>query len=119
MAASTDLSAVLAAFARYPRVPEGGYGPEVHAAVAGYAASLRREGKPWAVIARGLPISANTTRAWTLAAETTGTRLVPVAVTEPPPPPADPIRLVLVTPGGYRLEGLDAATAYQLLRGLG
>jgi len=43
--------------------------------------------------------------------------LVPVAVTAPAGGPAAP--LVVVSPGGYRVEGLDVATASALLRALG
>jgi hypothetical protein len=44
-------------------------------------------------------------------------RLVPVAVTAAPegPTPA----LIIVSPGGYRVEGLDLSSATALLRALG
>jgi hypothetical protein len=43
--------------------------------------------------------------------------LVPVAVAATAPVPSAP--LVVVSPGGYRVEGLDLATLSALLRALG
>lgn len=123
MSAIEERRAVLAVFARHPRPTVGGYGREVRAAVVWYAKRLREAGATWARVGEGLPVSPTTIRAWLLSAETAPAAgaLVPVAVFDTPrasPARVEPTQLTLVTPGGYRLEGLDLVTARELLGGL-
>jgi hypothetical protein len=47
-----------------------------------------------------------------------GFRRVQVTEDAGPQPPSDKGNLALVSPSGYRLEGLDMASAFQLLRTL-
>lgn len=64
-------------------------------------------------IARELGLSASGLSRWLKAGEP---RLRPVRIAEAPS--KKPESLVLVTPGGYRLEGLSSASAADLLRRL-
>lgn len=74
-------------------------------------------GRSWQRIARAVGVSAGSLQNWSQTPPPART-LVPVAVAAPmpeqPPPP-----LVVLSPGGYRVEGLDLVTATALLRALG
>lgn len=63
--------------------------------------------------ARELGVSASGLTRWLQAGEP---RLRPVRIAEAPTESPSPDSLVLVTPGGYRLEGLSPASAADLLR---
>lgn len=121
----TGLAAVQAALAAHPYDATRGYSPVVRAAVVSYALAAREAGVSWREVAAGLPVSERSVRAWQRAAERavppTGA-LVPVctpvearAVPEPP----EVRGLILRSPGGYQLEGLDVETAVRVLRSLG
>lgn len=112
---------LLAVLAAHPRGRDGGYGPEVRAAAASYGLACREAGQTWETLARGLPVSSTAIRRWMREASPAAPRgaLVEVVSDSEAPPPAAPPMLSLVSPGGYRLEGLDVETALLLLRSLG
>jgi hypothetical protein len=96
---------------RTTRIPD-----TVRARVLAYAHGRRAAGESWVRIARTVGLSAGTLKNWSRRPARPRT-LVPVAVAAPFPGPAAP--LVVVSPAGYRVEGLDLATASALLRALG
>ena len=79
-----------------------------------YARRQRAAGRSWHSIARAVGVSAGSLKNWSRMPP--ARTLLPVAVAAPDGP-ASP--LVVVSPGGYRVEGLDLATATALLRALG
>src|SRR2546422_10161674 len=97
---------------RTSRIPDA-----VRAEVLAYAHRERAAGRSWAGIAATVGLSAGALKNWAQK-PAPGRPLVPVAVATPAP--AGPrAALVVVSPGGYRVEGLDLATATALLRALG
>ena len=81
--------------------------------VLAYTRRQRTAGQSWARIAHRVGLSVGSLKTWSRPAPP-ARRLVRVAVTAAPVAP-----LVVVSPGGYRVEGLDLATATTLLRALG
>ncbi len=79
-----------------------------------YSQSRRSEGWPIRKIAEELGLSKTGLSRWLDAASG---RLRPVRVMESAPPRS--LDLVLITPQGFRLEGLSTASAADLLRQLG
>ena len=79
-----------------------------------FANTQRQEGMAVFKIAKRLGISESGLARW-LQGGGQG-KLRPVRIAETPTPQT---KMVLVTPGGYRLEGLDVASAVDLLRRLG
>lgn len=77
------------------------------------ARERKRQGVPLRQTAKALGLSESGLLKWVRVAEG---RIRRVRVVEPP---ARSTELALVTPSGYRLEGLDAATAAEVLRRLG
>ena len=117
------LAAVLAAVAAHPRDETVGYGAEVRAAVVAYASAARRGGAPWRKVLPGLPVSEHTVRDWMRAAERDAPSvgaLVPVRAHDDAPARESSRRpaLTLVSPSGYRVEGLDVETTARLLQSL-
>ena len=95
---------------RTARIPDA-----VRARVLVYARRERAAGCSWARIARAVGLSAGSLKNWSRMPPPTRTL---VAVEVAVPAPAGPASaLVVRSPGGYRVEGLDLATA--LLRALG
>ena len=87
--------------------------------VLAYARRERAAGRSWAGIAHAVGLSAGALKNWSQT-PAPARRLVPVAVAVATPAPEEPgAALVVVSPGGYRVEGLDLATATALLRALG
>lgn len=88
-----------------------------------YAEAQIQRGRRLHEVARELGISRSGLARWLRRGEG---RIRPVRVIESPLPPPSPAPaessgaegLVLVTPDGYRLEGLDSAAAVEILRGL-
>lgn len=77
----------------------------------------RAEGASQTLVSREVGVKWGTLRRWEVRADTSSTAVVPVNVataarTSPAP------ELALVTPSGYRLEGLDARDAVALFRAL-
>ena len=89
----------------------------MRAHVVAYARRARAAGQSWHRIARAVGVSAGSVQNWAGTPAPAHT-LVPVAVAAPAPA-APALPLVVVSPGGYRLEGLDLPTATALLRALG
>ena len=97
---------------RTSRIPDA-----VRAEVLAYARGARAAGRSWAGIAHAVGLSAGAVKNWSQT-PAPARRLVPVAVATPAPE-GPGAALVVVSPGGYRVEGLDLATATALLRALG
>ena len=99
---------------RTSRIPDA-----VRAQVLGYARRERAVGRSLHRIARAVGVSAGSLTNWSRTPRP-ARRLVPVAVAAraPEPEPLAP-SVVVVSPSGYRVEGLDLATATALLRALG
>jgi hypothetical protein len=94
---------------RTTRIPDA-----VRHEVLTYARARRAAGASWAAIARAVGVSVGSLRNWARTPPPPRT-LVPVAVAPLAAAPA----LVVVSPTGYRVEGLDLATVTTLLRALG
>jgi len=85
--------------------------------VLAYARRERAAGRSWHRIARAVGVSAGSLKNWSQTPPSART-LVPVAVAAPAPEVAAR-GLVIVSPGGFRLGGVDLPTATALLRALG
>lgn len=81
--------------------------------IVGFAQERRREGVSVMKLAQELGVSESGLIRWLQKAEG---RLRPVRVIEKP---SSCDSLVLMTPGGYRLEGLSPTSAAEVLRSLG
>ena len=86
---------------------------ELREKIAEFAKERKKEGVGVGEMANRLGVSASGLGRWL---DRGKPKLRPVRVAEPTP---SHDQLVLVTPGGYRLEGLSAASAADLLRRLG
>src|SRR5213593_1671140 len=101
---------------RTTRIPDA-----VRTRVLAYARRQRAAGQSWTRIARTVGLSVGSLKNWSRLPAPART-LVPVAVTAPTAVATSvvpPAALVVVSPGGYRVEGLDLATVSALLRALG
>ncbi len=97
---------------RTTRIPD-----PVRRAVVAYAERARADGRSWKVISREVGLSASILVRWHREPRKAAARhLVRVRIAAPSP--SQP-RLVLVTPGGHRIEGLDTTQAIELLRQIG
>ena len=116
--------------ARRPKSWSLGYPPDVRERAAAYARARRAAGVRPDAIATELGISRHSVLAWSRAAEEARRlELVPVVVMtgEPPPLPgadsgpshAVALSPVLVSPRGFRVEGLDVQALGALLERLG
>jgi len=96
---------------------------------------LVAEGRTINSVARELGLHGSTVRSWLQSAAVAGPAFVPVVVAEsepavepkpetraapsprpaPPPPPPPPASLTLISPHGFRLEGLDLDSAIAAL----
>ena len=99
---------------------EGGRGNRYPAALQReairYARSRREEGASWATIAGEVGLRFETLRRWCLReSEVAMASIVPVEVDARE---AVGSEVVIVSPSGFRLEGLDAASAVAALRAL-
>lgn len=81
-----------------------------------YTRRQRAAGQSWARIADAVGLAAGSLKNWSRTPPR-ARMLVPVEVAAVPA--VSPPALVVVSPGGYRVEGLDLATASALLRALG
>ena len=86
---------------------------ELREEIVGFTNERRREGVSVMKVARELGMSESGLNRWLPKGDG---RLRPVCVVEEP---SSSDQLVLVTPGGYRLEGLNASCAADVLRRLG
>jgi hypothetical protein len=89
----------------------------VRAQVLAYTRRQRGAGRSWTRIAHTVGLSVGSLKNWSRTPPPART-LVPVEVAARPPE-VPVAALVVVSPGGYRVEGLDLATASALLRALG
>lgn len=105
---------------RTHRPPSGmGYPDDVRRAVVAYVRQRRTQGQHWEHIGQQIGVSGTTLVNWSKAMG----QLLPVAIVDEPPearsiPPSQPrlaAGLVLHTPSGVRLEGLDLQQALALL----
>ena len=87
--------------------------PPLRAKIVAFTRQRQQTGMTIEKTARELGVSASGLTRWLQAGEP---RIRPVRIAEAPAPLQD--SLVLVTPGGYRLEGLSPASAADLLRRL-
>ena len=95
--------------------PNQTYPEQLRRMAAKYARKRVTAGKAIAAISKELGVAEQSLRNW-MRADTDFRR---VQVTEPvPAEQSDTGTLVLISPSGYRLEGLDMASAFQLLRTL-
>jgi hypothetical protein len=96
-----------------PESPHMGFPVEVRAAVADYARQGRAQGRTWSAIAKDVGVARGTVRDWTK--QYGG--FLPVVVTPEP----SPIRasLLLSSPNGFLLDGLDLEQAIRVLQAVG
>ena len=90
---------------------------EVRAVLVAYAAEQRDRGRAWATIAKEIGVSNSALIRWSQRGARVCERAMPVEVR------AEKARegttVVLVSPGGYRIEGLERSEALAALRELG
>ena len=117
---ASELKALL--HARRPRAWAQGYPAVVRERVRVYTAKRRAEGATPGVIAEELGLSRHSVLAWTVPPPEVA-RLRPVEVVADAPPSSAPApaqrRLALISPKGYRVEGLDVAALAELLAVIG
>jgi hypothetical protein len=94
---------------RTTRIPD-----DVRAVVVAFAVAARADGATWKEIGAGIGLSASVVQRWCRSASATPT-WSRVGVTDDVGLHEGNGAVVLVTPGGYRLEGLDLAVAVRLL----
>lgn len=133
---SAMVEAVRAALSLHPRQSGGGYPPEVKAVAVRHARTLRAAGLPWAEVGAGLPMSSTALQSWMREEDERRSsaeracpfplepRRVEVLTPEVVGPssavsPGGPRAAVLVSPRGYRVEGLAVSDVLDLLRMLG
>jgi transposase len=92
------------------------YAPELRRRVTAWAESRHRDGATWEAIAAELGIALNTVRRWCDDVEASSRSLVPVRIQVPA---AAARTVTVVSPGGYRVEGLSVTEAAAMLRVLG
>jgi len=110
-----------------PRRHADGYPPDVRACIVTLVRARLADGLSLNAVARELGVSRTTLRQWLSRSPEAPPAFVPVLVEQPaesagPPAPASrstpPIPLTLVSPSGFRLDGLtldDAIVALRLL----
>lgn len=98
---------------RRPKVANRGYPDPIRRRVGAWARAQRTRGASWASLARELPVATTTLIAWAKLASPEG--LVPVVVHDEAPAVTAPDTPVLVSPSGYRVEGLGLTALAQLL----
>ncbi len=98
---------------RTQRIPDS-----VRAVVLDYARRQRAGGVPWDQIGKAVGLSGTVIALWANEARPAQARLLPVRLATASPPRLVPSPVVLVAPGGYRIEGLTLANAIDVLRAL-
>lgn len=91
-----------------------GFPAELRARVGRWLSARRAEGAPWSALSEALGIAEGTARRWADGGTSGG--FVSVQLDAPALRREGP---VLITPRGYRVEGLDAAMLHELLERLG
>jgi hypothetical protein len=87
------------------------YGTGVRDRISHVAKQMREEGASWRDVGEALGMPVGTVQRICVELETTAPGFVPVEIT----PDLRRGELVIVTPGGHRVEGLDLETAVALL----
>lgn len=118
-----EVERIRAALAGMQRGRGRRFSPETRGMIARAAGRLREEGQSWPMIGRALGLPTETPRRLWLS-KTTRTRrgsgaFLPVAVADHGVTGVARAGLVVVSPAGFRVEGLDAMQAADLLRRLG
>jgi hypothetical protein len=90
---------------------------EVREVLVSYALEQRGRGKSWAAIAKALGVSSSGLIRWSRGAVVRCEGAVPVEVRVEQP--SDGTAVTLVSPAGYRVEGLGVSEALAALRELG
>lgn len=91
------------------------YPPSLRAQIAGVASVLRARGASWHRVAEQIGIPLETIRGFCGVGAKATRAFVPVEVTEPPIIGSG---IVVVCPGGYRVEGLGLEEAAEFVRRL-
>lgn len=91
------------------------YSPDLKARIVAYARSRRDAGVSQSAVSEEVGVNWSTLGRWL--SPNSATAMVPVTV-RPTAPTREVAMLSLVTPSGYRLEGLDARDAVALFRAL-
>ena len=101
-----------------PKLATRPYPKRLRAAAIEYGTKKKMAGTPYAQISRELRVSLTTVRAWLGEEES---KFKSVRINTQPQSSKTPTegRLCIVTPHGYRLEGLDLNSATALLREFG
>jgi hypothetical protein len=97
---------------RTTRIPD-----DVRATVLAYAGQAREAGHSWRQIGEAVGLSGTAVQRWWPGGAVQRRAFVPIAVTATSE--HEPAAVVLISPAGYRLEGLDVETAARLLDRLG
>ena len=100
-----------------------GWPAKLRQRIAQHALRRHDEGESWRTIGESFGLNRTTIRSWARVSEVAQEQwdLVPIMVTPAPSPRPSraPRRVVLVSPHGYRLEGMDLAMAVDALERLG
>ncbi len=92
-----------------------GYPPQLRKQVGTYARARRGDGKTWSAIAQEIGVSRTALASWTKETVTpASSSLIPVLITEEPSP-ITVASLSILSPHGFRLEGLSLEQATLLL----
>ena len=114
-------AAVHQALESHPLEPDQGYASEVRDAGLEYTLASQAAGETWKAAASRVPISTTTLSKWVRRSERRpggeALQLVPVELSDPSPARSSS-HPVLVSPAGYRLEGLCVTDAVSALRAL-
>jgi len=100
---------------------DGSYPPAVRTAATRYTLACRSCGETWAALGERVPISVATLRKWALSSEAADVAPTQMVRVEVPSPERLGVldRPVLVSPAGFRIEGLSVEGAVLALRMLG
>ena len=116
---STSTAARLRAELLAARQNGSNYPASLKQRVITYAHEARAHGQTWEAISQSLGLSSVTLWRWNRReAEPSSGSFRPVAITDSSAKPSPDATLVLITPNGFRLEGLELKAAEQLLRSL-
>lgn len=92
------------------------YPDSVQRVVVRYAQARRAEGASWPAIAAELGLWFETLRRWCARAQPSASEMMPVEIVDDE---RSSSAVVIVSPSGFRLVGLDAAQAVAALKALG
>lgn len=112
---ASELRRALARIRRHPSGHGHRYPFALRSAVTAYVRRCRARGEPWAAITRDLGLNAFTLQRWLQTAVPDTFRSVEVMAPEPPPAATG---VVVVLPGGVRIEGLDLTGLVAVARAL-